>query len=325
MEKDSETMDLSIVVPVYNEKESVRQLYEGITRNLVGYKKAEIVFIDDGSSDGSHEELLALQEIDSRIIIIRSRRNKGKSSALMAGFDYASGAIAITMDSDLQDDPDEIPNLIHKLNEGYDLVAGWKFVRKDSLSRRLVSRLFNFIVHTISGCGLHDLNCGLKAFRKELYKSLVLYGDIHRLIPAISHLDGFKVTECKVNHFPRKYGTSKYSVFRIRGIFDLISVTLLKSFHLRPFHFFGFWGSVSFVVGLVLFMLQFHNLRALMIGLFCMGVGALSIIIGFVAEMITSYHLHMEKKLILNNNVIIAKSDSRPEGGLPEQYENPLN
>ena len=318
-------MDVSIVVPVYNEKESLRQLYEGIKRNLVKYKNTEIIFIDDGSSDGSHEELLTLQEIDSRIIIIRSRRNKGKSSALMAGFDYASGVIAITLDSDLQDDPDEIPKLIHKLNEGYDLVTGWKYVRKDSLLRRLVSRLFNYIVHTISGCGLHDLNCGLKAFRKELYKSLVLYGDIHRLIPAISHLDGFSVTECKVNHFPRKYGVSKYSVFRIRGIFDLISVTLLKSFHLRPFHFFGFWGGMSFVVGLVFLILQFHHIRLLMIGLFCMGVGSLSIIMGFVAEMITSYHLYMDKKLILNNNVIIVKSDSRTKDKLPEQHEAPLN
>lgn len=244
--------DLSIIVPLYNEEQSLRELYDKI-RNIVGrHGHYEIIFVDDGSTDGSARVLQELRNRDHRIKIIRFRRNFGKSSALAAAFQLAKGDIIITMDADLQDDPAEIPNLVNEIKKGFDLVSGWKKKRFDPVSKTIPSRFFNFVTSAMTGIKIHDFNCGLKAYRRDVVKDVKLYGELHRYIPVLAHWKGFKVGEVAVQHHPRKYGKTKFGIGRFwKGFLDLLGVLFTTRYMQRPLHLFGFWGIVCFFLGFV--------------------------------------------------------------------------
>ncbi len=290
---------LSIVIPILNEVESIPELYREIVDVVEPLNLPwEIIFIDDGSTDGSARVLRDVFERDPRIRIIEFRRNFGKSAALAAGFQMASGDAIITMDADLQDSPSEIPRLIEQLNNGADLVSGWKFPRHDPLTKRLPSSLFNAVVRALSGVELHDFNCGLKAYRHEVVKEIKIYGELHRYIPVLAHFRGFRVVEVKVSHRPRRYGTSKFGNARFaRGFFDLLTVLFLAQYTRRPLHFFGWFGIAALMLGLVIngylaviwFLGHAIGTRPLLtLGVLLMIMGAQFVVFGLLAEMIAS-------------------------------------
>jgi len=249
-------MDISVVVPLYNEEESLPELAAWIEKvmdeNNFSY---EIIMIDDGSNDNSWQVVESLKEKNPNVKGIKFRRNYGKSAALFCGFDAAKGNVVITMDADLQDSPDEIPGLYEMiLKEGYDLVSGWKKKRRDPvLSKNIPSKFYNWTVRRMTGIKLHDMNCGLKAYRKNVVKSIEVYGEMHRYIPVLAKWAGYKkIGEKVVVHSERKYGVTKFGVERfIRGPLDLISVTFISRFVKRPMHFFGILGAIMFFIGLV--------------------------------------------------------------------------
>lgn len=245
-------LDLSIVVPVFDEAESLPELSDQIRAvcDAQGFN-FEVLFIDDGSRDGSWAVIRDIHSSDPRFGGFRFRRNYGKSAALDVGFERARGRFVITMDADLQDDPAEIPGLVERLEDGYDLVSGWKKDRRDPLSKRLPSRFFNAVTRSISGIDLHDFNCGLKAYRNEVVKSVHVYGELHRYIPLLAKWEGYDhISEMVVRHHPRRYGATKFGMDRfIKGFLDLISVIFLTRFAARPMHFFGTFGTVAFLIG----------------------------------------------------------------------------
>ncbi|PEN14649.1 glycosyltransferase [Longibacter salinarum] len=244
--------DVSVVVPVYDEVESLPELVDRIRTACTEHNLTfEVWLVDDGSRDGSWDEIDRLHDEDERIAGIRFQRNYGKSAALAVGFEHARGAYVITMDADLQDDPGEIPELVEMLEQGNDLVSGWKKRRKDPLSKTIPSRFFNFVTRKISGLELHDFNCGLKAYRREVVKSVDVYGELHRYIPLLAKWEGYdRITEKPVKHHPRKYGRTKFGLERfIRGFLDLVTVIFLTRFAVRPMHFFGSIGTVAFLFG----------------------------------------------------------------------------
>lgn len=244
-------IDYSIVIPIYNEAESLKELIQRIEEALAPLGDFhEILCIDDGSDDRS---LAVLKEIcgqSGNVKAIELRRNYGKATALDIGFRMAAGGRVVTMDADLQDDPADIPSLAGKLDEGYDLVSGWKKVRRDPLRKRLPSKLFNFVTARFTGLKLHDFNCGFKAYRKEVVKNISLYGEMHRYIPALAFWKGFKVTEIPVRHHPRKHGKSKYGVERfLKGLFDFMTIAFITKYTTRPMHFFGMIGLIMSLLG----------------------------------------------------------------------------
>ncbi len=252
-------MDISIVVPTYNEKRNVtilsRKLKEILDRIT---KKYEIIFVEDGSRDGTYQELRDLQKEDKKIKIIKFRRNYGQTQAFSAGFDYAKGNIVITIDADLQNNPADIPRLIEKIGQGYDVVSGWRFKRKDTLSKHLISRLGNKVRNYLVEDGIHDSGCSLKAFRKEAVKGLKLYGETHRFIPAILKSRGFRVTEIKVHHHPRRFGKTKYGMKRVvNGFLDVLIVKFWKEYSTKPVYLFGKLGLASMVLG---FLAALYNI-----------------------------------------------------------------
>lgn len=307
---------LSIVIPLFNEEESLPELTEKIVGVLQKEKiyDYEIIFIDDGSTDNSFEVIKYLRKQNNRIHSVRFRRNYGKSAALSVGFEMAKGKFVITMDADLQDDPNEIPNLLNKLKEGYDLVSGWKKKRYDPISKTIPSRLFNFVTSIASGVKLHDFNCGLKGYRKEVVKSLYVYGEMHRYLPALAHLDGFKVTEIVVQHHPRKYGKTKFGMSRfIYGFLDLLTVLVTAKYMKRPLHFFGSIGTlflfIGFLVDLYLAILWFlgdknlSNRPLLIFGIALIIVGVQFISLGLIGELIIKYNVMNQK----NSNYSISE------------------
>ena len=250
--KDAETAPyLSIIVPLLDEEESLGELHAQIlaaTKPLG--KPIEMIFVDDGSTDKSFSVLAELHAKDPRVKVIRFRRNFGKSAALSVGFREARGEYVVTMDADLQDDPAEIPSLIEMLQQGYDLVSGWKQKRHDPISKTIPSRIANSVTAMMTGIPIHDMNCGLKAYRKEVVKGIIVYGELHRYIPALAHWAGFKVGEKVVNHHPRKYGHTKFGIGRFsRGFLDLLTVLFTTRYIRRPLHLFGVWGIISFIIG----------------------------------------------------------------------------
>lgn len=249
-------MDLSIIVPLYNEEESLKELLTWIRRVVDPLDLSyEVLFVDDGSSDTSWKVVEELKQNNSMVRGLRFRRNYGKSAALFCGFEAAEGDVVITMDADLQDSPDEIPELVRMVNEeGFDLVSGWKKKRFDPIGKTLPSKLFNRTVRLVSGIKLHDFNCGLKAYRKDVVKNIEVYGEMHRYIPLIAQQAGFtRIGEKIVQHQERKYGVSKFGIERtIKGFLDLLSVTFISKFGKRPMHLFGGLGTLMFVVGFVL-------------------------------------------------------------------------
>ena len=247
-------MDISVVIPLYNEAESLPELFVWIKKVMLEHKFSfEVVFIDDGSNDNSWQVIEKLSSNNSEIKAIKFRRNYGKSAGLYCGFETSQGDVVITMDADLQDSPDEIPELYKMIkNENYDIVSGWKKNRHDPvLTKNLPSKLYNFTVRKISGIKLHDMNCGLKAYKKNVIKSVEVYGEMHRYIPVLAKWAGYKkIGEKIVAHHERKYGKSKFGLERfIRGPLDLLSVTFITRFGKRPMHFFGIWGAIMFILG----------------------------------------------------------------------------
>jgi glycosyltransferase involved in cell wall biosynthesis len=244
---------VSIVVPLLNEEESLRPLAREIKKVLSGaYNNFEILFIDDGSTDKSLKELQQLHNEDRRNKYISFQKNYGKSAALQVGFQQATGDIIITMDADLQDDPNEIPNLIRKLDEGFDMVSGWKKVRFDPFIKKYSSRFFNAVTRLSSGIKIHDFNCGLKAYKKPVVKSVQVYGELHRYIPVLAHWQGYSVAEVPVKHHPRRFGKTKFGISRFfKGFIDLVTVVFVTRYIKRPMHLFGFLGAISFLAGFV--------------------------------------------------------------------------
>lgn len=252
----TDTLQLSIVIPLYNEDESLPELHDWIQRVVTaqGYTY-EILFIDDGSTDRSWDVILSLAERNPNVRGIRFNRNYGKTAGLQTGFQACRGRVVITMDADLQDSPDEIPDLYRMITEeNYDLVSGWKQKRYDPLSKTLPTKLFNAVTRWISDVSLHDFNCGLKAYKQKVVKNLHLYGEMHRYIPVVAKWNGFgRIGEKVVQHRARKYGTTKFGLERfINGFLDLLSITFVNKFGKRPMHFFGSFGTLSFFVGTII-------------------------------------------------------------------------
>ncbi len=242
---------ISIIVPVFNEADSLLELYGEIRAALPPDTSWELIFVDDGSTDESASILRNLAQNDERISLLSFYKNFGKADALDEGFKRASNDIIITMDGDLQDDPREIPNLLGKLDEGWDMVSGWKKQRHDPLSKRLPSKVWNVMTQILTGLKLHDFNCGLKAYKAKVTRDMELYGGLHRYIPALAKQKGFTVTEIPVNHRARRHGQTKYHTARFfHGFFDLLTVTFLGKYLSRPLHFFGSIGLVLTLAGL---------------------------------------------------------------------------
>jgi len=289
---------LSFVIPAKNEEGSVQALYQEIVAAVHPLKKTyEIIFIDDGSTDSTFEKLTQLHKKDSQVKIIKFRGNLGKSAALQTGFDKASGNIVFTMDADLQDNPREILHFLEKINEGYDLVSGWKKTRHDPSVKVIPSRILNnFLTPLLTGVKLHDINCGFKAYRKEVVKTLNLYGELYRFIPVFAAKQSFRVTEIPVDHRARKHGKSKFGWERnIKGFLDLLTVVFLTGYNRRPGHFFGTFGLISFfagfVVGLYITYLRLTTggvqgrQPLLILGILLMIVGVQLVSTGLLAEM----------------------------------------
>ena len=292
---------ISVVVPLLNEERSLETLYEEIAAALEPLDEPfEVVFVDDGSTDGSMDVLTRLNAETTNVVAVHLRRNFGKAAALQAGFLEASGDVVVTIDADLQDDPAEIPRLLAKLDEGFDLVSGWKAQRNDPFPRRLFSRWFNWATAVVSGVRLHDVNCGLKAYRAEVLQGMRLYGELHRFIPILASYRGFRVAEIPVNHRPREHGSSRYGPERyMRGFFDLLSVTFMGRYRHRPLHLFGgvglLMGAIGFIILLYLTMLWFwgHGIGQrplLTLGVLLLVVGIQFVSLGLLSELVTSQH-----------------------------------
>lgn len=310
-------MDVSIVVPLFNEEESLPELCAWIERVAVANNYTyEIILVDDGSTDCSWNVIQSLSERDAHIKGIKFQRNYGKSAALNEGFKVVTGEVVITMDADLQDSPDEIPGLLRMITEdNFDLVSGWKKVRHDPITKTIPSKFFNWVTTKTTGIKLHDFNCGLKAYRLKLVKNIEVYGEMHRYIPVIAKWSGFrKIGEKVVEHRARKYGTSKFGIERfIKGFLDLASILFVGKFGKRPMHFFGSWGTVSFIFGLAVFLYLtiskfFLDKTGLtqrplfFFAILAMIIGTQLFLTGFIAELITrnspgrNYYL-VEKKI----------------------------
>lgn len=291
--------DLSVVIPVFNERESLEVLVKELRSVLDSLEESwEIVFVDDGSTDGSYDDVNAFARDDARIVAVRLRRNSGKAAALAAGFGTAKGRFVVTMDADLQDDPRGIPRLLAKLGEGFDLVSGWKVQRRDSWSRRFQSRVFNRVTGSLTGVSLHDMNCGIKAYRAEVVHDLPLYGDMHRFIPVLAHQRGFRIAELAVNHRPRANGRSRYGLERLfRGFCDLLTVLFLGRFRHRPLHLFGGVGMLmtfagfaicTYLTGVWLSGSGIGQRPLLTLGVLLIVVGVQFVFMGFLGELMTS-------------------------------------
>lgn len=302
-------MMVSIVIPLFNENESISDLYIEICDSLSSYDNWEIIFVDDGSSDGSKEKIIEIISKDSRSRLISFYRNFGKSAALSEGFKYSKGDIIITMDADLQDDPAEISNLITKINEGYDLVSGWKKVRHDPWTKTFPSKIFNFVTRLLTGVKIHDFNCGLKAYRSSVVKSIEIFGGRHRYIPALAGQKNFSVSEIVVNHRPRKYGETKYGGSRIfHGFFDLLTILFLNKYTQHPLHFFGMIGLTTFSAGifteLVVLYYKFFlgepfakHIALLLLGVILIFIGIQFFSIGLLGEMMARYSQRKEDRV----------------------------
>ena len=290
---------ISVIIPVFNEIGSLPELMDQLRKVLHIYKKWEILFVDDGSTDGSTEFLNDLSRKDENVTLIQFHRNYGKSAALAEGFKHAKGEYLITMDADLQDDPAEIPNLMKKIEEGFDLVSGWKKKRKDPTSKRFPSKIFNYVTRIMTGVKIHDFNCGLKIYRKAVIKTLDLYGGRHRYIPALAGHYKFRISEIQVNHRSRIHGVTKYGGSRLfHGFFDLISIIFMNRYTQQPLHLFGFFGLFCglasltvelYVIGKKIFFGHsfYEHLALMLFGAMFFILGLWFFSIGLIAEMIT--------------------------------------
>ena len=302
-------MKLSIIIPLFNEEHSLRELYIQINKSVKKYNDYEIVFIDDGSSDKSKNIVQSLIDSDPKVKLISFFRNFGKSAALSEGFKYASGDVIITMDADLQDDPNEIPALINKLNEGYDLVSGWKKKRFDPWTKTFPSKIFNFVTRILTGVKIHDFNCGLKAYRNSVVKSIEVFGGRHRYIPALAGQKNFSVTEIEVNHRPRVHGETKYGGSRMfHGFFDLLTILFLNKYTQQPLHFFGAIGIITFSIGFFIQMIVLYykfillepfskHIALLLLGIVFIIIGIQFFSIGLLGEIMARHSQGKEHRV----------------------------
>jgi glycosyltransferase involved in cell wall biosynthesis len=298
---------ISIVIPAYNEEDSLRPLaieLKKVFNELKDYE-FEVIVVDDGSTDNSLKVLNEIRREDDRFKIISFQKNYGKSAALSVGFKYATGDLIVTMDADLQDDPHEIPNLIKKIDEGYDLVSGWKKIRFDPFIKKYSSRLFNFVTSLLTGIKIHDFNCGLKIYRREVTQSIKVYGEMHRYLPVLAHWNGFRVGEIVVRHHPRRYGKTKFGASRfLKGFLDLITILFTTRYLRRPLHFFGTLGFLLFVVGFAIdlylaiewaFLGKYLTNRPMLwLGILLILLGVQTIAIGLIGEMIAHHAQKVE-------------------------------
>ncbi|HIJ95152.1 MAG TPA: glycosyltransferase family 2 protein [Desulfuromonadales bacterium] len=291
-------MEFSIVVPIYNEQDNIAELYRSITTALdASCQEYEIILIDDGSTDHSFAELQRIAAEDVRVKVIRFRRNFGQTAAMSAGFDAAGGAIIIPMDGDLQNDPADIPRLIARIHEGYDVVSGWRRDRKDTfVSRKVPSMMANALISYLTGVHLHDYGCTLKAYRREVLEGINLYGEMHRFVPALASQYGAKVAELPVNHFPRLHGVSKYGISRtLRVVLDLMTVKFLLAYSTKPIQLFGRWGVYTIMAGIgsgamTLYMKLFEHFSMnrnplLILTAFLLFMGIQFIVLGLLGEL----------------------------------------
>jgi glycosyltransferase involved in cell wall biosynthesis len=312
---------LSVVIPLLNEEENIPLLYEELKTVLLSMDEDhEIVFVDDGSKDGSLRILQDLQRRDEKVVVVSFRKNFGQTAAMAAGFDYARGEVIITMDADLQNDPHDIPRLLEQIRAGNDVVTGWRFDRKDTyINRRLPSIIANKLISFTTGVNLHDYGCTLKAFHRDVIKNVRLYGEMHRFIPAIASGMGIDFTEVKVNHRPRRFGTSKYGISRtIRVILDLLTVKFLLSYATRPIQVFGFMGVISgglgFLIALIMtFQRQFFGVPLsdrplLFLAILLIFIGFQFVSLGLIAELqARTYHESQNKAVYYVRSVYRAE------------------
>lgn len=300
-------IDISVVVPLYNEEESLYELTGAIEESLAKTYSFEIIFIDDGSTDASWEEVSKLAQEKNFVHGISFRTNQGKSAALQAGFEKAKGEFVVTMDADLQDDPNEVPEMIAKLKEGNDLVSGWKKKRYDPISKTIPSKFFNYVTQVASGIKLHDFNCGLKAYKNEVVKSIYLYGELHRYVPVLAKREGYdKIAEQVVKHHPRKYGITKFGLSRfINGFLDLVTILFVQRYLQKPMHFFGAIGVLLLLIGgminvymaflRIIMNAGIGNRPLLFLGILLMVLGVQFFSTGLLGELINKNHVEQQK------------------------------
>ncbi|HUK91329.1 MAG TPA: glycosyltransferase family 2 protein, partial [Blastocatellia bacterium] len=326
--KPDAKQSISVVIPLLNEAPSLEALHRRLSDVLLGIvERYEIVFVDDGSTDRSLNILRTLRDLDPKVRYIRFRRNFGKSAALAAGILASKYDIVVTMDADLQDLPEELPRLLDRLNEGFDLVSGWRHRRRDKLSRRLGSKIYNWATSMLTGVQLHDINCGFKCYRREVLNEVMIYGERHRYIPVLASYRGFRLGEVRVKHAGRAHGTSRYGTGRIfGGLFSLLTVILLTRYTNKPLHFFGMLGIGLFVFGFAIdsylvvmrlfFRVWLSNRPLLTIGTMIMIVGVQLIIFGLLAEMIAfSYRRE-------NDYSVLERSDESSGAGLAPKIDD---
>ena len=323
--KIAQRPEISLVIPVFNEAENLEELHQELIEALEKTGRPfEIIFVDDGSADSSWTVLRSLRQIDGRVKLIRLRKNFGQTAALAAGFDHARGEVIISLDADLQNDPGDIPAFLQKIEEGSDIVSGWRRSRKDKLfSRRVPSVIANKLISWLTRVKLHDYGCTLKAFRSEVIKNVKLYGELHRFIPAIASQLGVRISEVEVHHRPRKHGKSKYSIFRFtKVILDLLTVKFLLSYSTRPLQIFGLIGLGSASAGIVIsiwltikrlfFGQSLANRPLLLLGVILIVIGFQFIMLGLLAEiMIRAYHESSGKTIYVIREVIDSETENR--------------
>ena len=331
--KTGETIEVSIVIPLYNESENINTLFEAIMPIVSSLgKRAEVIFVDDGSTDGTYEQLKKIQASEPSVWVIRFRRNFGQAAAFSAGFDLARGSIIVTMDGDLQNDPADIPLLIDKIDQGYDIVSGWRVKRKDNfITRRLPSMIANSLISWVTGVKLHDYGCSLKAYREEVVKNIRLYGELHRFIPAIASWMGIQVAEVPVNHFPRLHGRSKYGLGRtMRVMLDLITVKFLLNYATRPLQLFGLAGMFSFMIGLAIsgyltilrlfYGVGLSDRPILLLGVLLIILGVQLVLMGLLGELIVrSYHESQNKPIYAVREILGGGDREIPSTRVEEQ------
>ncbi len=322
--------DLSFVIPFLNERDTLDELFRGIAEVMTEQlpdRKFEVIFVDDGSTDDGVAQVEALIARHPEVKLVQLQGNFGKSAALAAGFDQASGEVVFTMDADLQDDPKEIPRFLAKLDEGYDLVSGFKKQRRDPWRKVVPSRVFNWLVRRMTGLGLHDINCGFKAYRKVVVDNIRLYGELHRFTPALAHWRRFRVTEIVVEHHPRRHGKSKFGGGRFyRGLVDLLTVFFLLKYDRRPAHFFGLFGSLATVAGfgicsyLAVLKIMGEGIGQrplLMLGVLLIVVGVQITVTGLLAELIVNPS--RRETPYVARRVVVGKPAESSEPSAPER------